>query len=102
MILTEGQINILKQEIITCLEREKEVQKIIIFGSFLNSDDPKDLDVAVFQDSRETYLPLAMKYRHKTRPIARRIPLDIFPVKVGNYNDPFLSEIEAGEVIYER
>lgn len=61
-----------------------------------------DLDVAVFQDSRETYLPLAMKYRYKTRLIARRIPLDIFPIKVGTYNDPFLSEIEAGEVIYER
>ncbi|OQY60374.1 MAG: hypothetical protein B6245_01655, partial [Desulfobacteraceae bacterium 4572_88] len=31
-----------------------------------------------------------------------KIPLDIFPVRSAACNDPFLSEIMCGEVIYER
>ncbi len=37
---------------------EKEVRKVVIFGSFLTRATPNDLDVAIFQDSDETYLPL--------------------------------------------
>ena len=37
--------------------------------------------VAVFQDSTEPYLPLALKYRRKTCAIAQRIALDILPLK---------------------
>ena len=43
-----------------------------------------------------------MKYRRKTREIARMIPMDILPVKAGAEGDTFLDEIENGEVIYER
>jgi len=28
-----------------------------IFGSFLDSENPDDIDVAIFQDSGEAYLP---------------------------------------------
>jgi hypothetical protein len=80
----------------------KEVQKIVVFGSFLHSDNPHDLDVAVFQDSAEPYLPLVLKYRQKTRSIARRIPLDILPLKPWTADDPFLAEMAKGEVVYER
>jgi hypothetical protein len=80
----------------------EEVQKIVVFGSFLHSDNPHDLDVAVFQDSTESYLPLALKYRQKTRSIARRIPLDILPLKSWTSDDPFLAEVAQGEVVYER
>lgn len=72
------------------------------FDSFVNSDDPYDMDVAVFQDSNEKYLPLAMKYRRKTRDIACIIPMDILPLKVGVQGEIFMDEIERGEVIYER
>jgi hypothetical protein len=65
-------------------------------------DDPHDLDVAVFQDSNEKYLPLAMKYRRKIRDVARIIPVDILPLKDGVEGDMFLDEVELGEVIYER
>ena len=51
---------------------------------------------------KEKYLPLALRYRKKTREIARTIPLDIFPLKVGVENGIFLDEIKQGEVIYER
>jgi hypothetical protein len=58
--------------------------------------------VAVFQDSTEPYLPLALKYRQNTRSIAQRIPLDILPLKSWTSDDPFLAEVAKGEVAYER
>ena len=102
MILTEKQKDELKKELVVCLKSDEEVRKIVVFGSFINSGDPIDLDVAVFQESDEAYLPLAMKYRRKTRAIAKKIPLDIFPVKSNAKNHTFLSEIDRGEVLYER
>jgi len=102
MRLNEQEKSTLKRELVHCLETEQEVQKIVIFGSFLHADNPHDLDVAVFQDSAEPYLPLALKYRRKTRAIAQRIALDILPLKFQAQDDPFLEEIAKGEVIYER
>ena len=99
---TEQKKQLVKQRLVSSLKTEGEVCRIVIFGSFVNSDDPHDLDVAVFQDSDEKYLPLAMKYRRTTRDIARMIPMDIIPLKAGVQPDMFLDEIDRGEVIYER
>ncbi|MDP6088333.1 MAG: hypothetical protein QGF68_20150 [Nitrospinota bacterium] len=60
------------------------------------------MDVAVFQDSQEAYLLLAMKYRRITSPLAHKIPLDIFPLRSGVSSDSFLREVERGETVYER
>ena len=90
------------RELVTSLRGEREVRRIVIFGSFLHSGSPNDLDVAVFQDSSEPYLSLAMKYRKKTRSIAQKIPVDIIPLKFGTGHSSFLTEIDRGEVIYER
>jgi len=92
----------LKNELKACLSPEKEVNRIIVFGSFLTSKNPNDIDVAVFQDSDEPYLSLAMKYRKLTRTIAQKIPLDIIPIRSNAPHTDFLAEIEAGELIYER
>ncbi len=101
-MLTAQQKTLLKQQLIHCPEGEKEIRRIVIFGSFLRSLDPHDLDIAVFQDSSEKYIPLAMKYRKKTRPVARIIPLDIIPLKAEARGEIFMDEIAQGEVIYER
>jgi len=101
-MLTQKQKDLLKRQLVGCLEGEKEVRKVVIFGSFLNSSDPHDLDVAVFQDSSEKYLPLAMKYRKKTRAIAHVIPLDIIPLRADAGSEVFMDEITQGEIIYER
>ncbi len=101
-MFTEQQKQSLKRKLVSLLENEREVCRIVIFGSFLSSKDPHDIDVAVFQDSDEKYLPLAMKYRKKTRAIARMIPLGILPLKAGIQGEVFIDEIEQGEVIYER
>jgi len=81
---------------------ESEVRRIVLFGSFVNSDKPHDLDVAVFQDSQEKYLPLALKYRRRLRTVSQRIPLDVIPLKVGIKDDPFVREVQEGETIFER
>lgn len=102
MRITLQQKNDLKRKLVSCLRNDNEIVKIVIFGSFVDSDNPHDIDVAVFQDSSEGYLPLAMKYRIKTEEIAKILPLDIFPLKSQTATDPFLAEIAKGEVIYER
>jgi len=101
-VLTQPQKDSLKRQLVSCLEGEKEVCKIVIFGSFVTSPDPHDLDVAILQDSNEKYLPLAMKYRKKTRAIARIIPVDIIPLKAEASSGIFMDEIAQGEIIYER
>lgn len=91
----------IKEKLKETLSKEKEVSKIVVFGSFLKSNQPNDIDVAVIQNSHDQYLNLSLKYRKLTREIARIIPLDIIPINE-NSNGIFLNEINYGEVIYER
>ena len=41
----------LKKEIAECLSESPEVQRVIVFFTFVTSNDPHDLDIAVFKDS---------------------------------------------------
>ncbi len=102
MVATVEQKDKIKADLAARLSREKEVCKVIVFGSFLTSTTPNDLDVAIFQDSDEPYLALAMKYRRLLRPIADQIPIDVIPVRPNAAGGQFLAEIHKGEVIFER
>jgi len=102
MTLSVHEKEALKRDLVSCLEGDREISRIIIFGSFITSGEPADMDVAIFQSSDEAYIPLAMKYRRKTRSVAHRIPLDIIPVRKDVMDSPFLREIESGETVYER
>ena len=102
MFATPQQKEKIKKDIAICLSRAQEVHKVVIFGSFLTSATPDDLDVAIFQDSDESYLPLAMKYRRLLRPIADQIPIDVIPVRPRGAHGQFLEEIQKGEIVYER
>ena len=90
-----------KNKIRDALCKEPEVQRIVLFGSFIRSESPNDIDVAVFQSSDLGYLSLSMKYRRMVREISKILPIDIFPVKMESQGS-FLDEIEDGETIYER
>ena len=92
----------LKEEIVAGLAQFPEVRRVIVFGSFVKSDDPHDMDIAVFQDSDESYYPLAMKYRRTLRSVAKKIPLDVIPIRQSPDERPFMQEIQRGEVLYER
>ncbi len=91
----------LLRDVARCLSAEPEVRKVYVFGSFLTSDDPNDLDIAVFSDSEAAYLPLAMRYRELTRDVAKRIALDIIPLRP-DASGTFMDRINEGTVIYER
>ena len=100
--MTQLAKNEIKQELRKLLEGQKEIERIMVFGSFLSSEDPQDLDVAIFQNSNLDYLTLAMKYRMLTRQLSEKLPLDIIPIRKNASGSAFLAEIEAGELIYER
>lgn len=102
MVATSQQKEMIKKDIAVLLSRASEVRKVVVFGSFLTSITPNDLDVAIFQDTDEPYLPLAMKYRRLLRPIADQIPIDVIPLRSDGVHGPFLEEIQKGEVVYER
>ena len=102
MNLTSQTREALKREIVACLSGFPEVRRIVVFGSFLHSNDPHDLDIAVFQDSGENYYPLAMKYRKPLRTVADKIPLDVIPIRPDPGQGAFMEEIRNGEVLYER
>lgn len=99
--MTGTQKRDLMQQIAQALQAAPEVSKVVVFGSFLSSDAPNDIDIAVFQQSDDAYLPLALKYRRMARPISTRLPLDIIPVRP-DASGRFMDEISKGQVIYER
>ena len=101
MTLSNSQKENIKTQIREKLSKEQEIQKIVLFGSFIHSSHPNDIDIAVFQNSNEKYLTLSLKYRKLTREISRILPVDIIPLKT-NAQGTFLNEIKAGEIIYER
>jgi predicted nucleotidyltransferase len=93
----------LKSELVAALIEDQQVEKIIIFGSFTKSTNPHDMDVAVFCDSQDDYLTLALALRRKLRSLARTIPIDLLPITMPY--DPasvFMQEINEGEVVYEK
>jgi len=92
----------IKKRIVEKLRFQEEIRKIVIFGSFLSDNNPNDIDVAVFQNSKENYLQLSLRYRKAVREISKRIPVDIIPILTNKSNDFVLNEIECGEVIFER
>jgi len=101
MKISKKQKEKIKAQIKNLLSNEQEIQKIIIFGSFVTSDTPNDIDIAVFQNSNDKYLPLSMKYRKLMRGMASIIPYDIIPIQP-DATGSFLKDIEAGEIIFER
>jgi len=93
----------LKRELVSTLEADEKIEKIVIFGSFTRSATPHDMDVAVFCNSEDDYLTLALALRKKLRNLSRSISIDLLPITIPY--DPasvFLQEINKGEVVYEK
>lgn len=92
----------IKSDITETLSREPEVDKIVLFGSFLKDDNPRDIDIAVFQSSDKDYLTLALKYRKLLRSISKHMPINIIPIKNESTDYFTIAEINDGEIIFER
>lgn len=102
MHMTPAAKNRIKNKVLEQLSSDKAIRKIVIFGSFVTSDDPEDIDLAIFSESDRDYLSQAMEYRKKLREIARQITVDVIPVKIPHEEVSFMQEINNGEVIYEK
>ena len=101
MVISLGQKELIKNRIKEQLSKEQEIQQIVLFGSFVRSSEPNDIDIAIFQNSTESYLTLALKYRKLMREIANMLPVDVIPLKI-SATGLFIKEIESGETIYEK
>jgi len=102
MTLTNEQKESFKSIIIDSLKNFKEINKIILFGSFVNSTNLNDIDIAVIQNSeKENYLSLSLKYRKSLKELAKKISIDILPIKIDSHGQ-FMNEINQGEIIYEK
>lgn len=101
MVISRAEKELIKNKIREQLSGQQEIEKIVLFGSFVRSNEPNDIDVAIFQNSTESYLSLALKYRKLMREIANMLPVDVIPLKT-SATGLFLDEIELGETIYEK
>ncbi len=101
LILKEPTKTEIREYIVEQLSQESEVEIIIIFGSFLKSNTPNDIDIAIFQNSCQTYLNLALKYRKLLRHLYLFFPIDVIPLRL-DAQGGFIDEIKGGEVIYEK
>jgi len=101
MKFSEKQKQNIKKHIKNVFSKEKEIQKIIIFGSFVISESPNDIDIAIFQNSDREYLSLSLKYRKLIRELINELPFDVIPLKM-NSTGSFLENIKSGEIIFER
>jgi uncharacterized protein len=102
MHMTPAAKNRIKNKVLEQLSSDKAIRKIVVFGSFVTSDDPEDIDLAIFSESDRDYLSQALEYRKKLREIARQISVDVIPVKIPHEEVSFMEEINNGEVIYEK
>jgi predicted nucleotidyltransferase len=93
----------IRRQLKSAFVNDSKVEKIIVFGSFVTSDTPHDLDLAVFCHSSDDYLTLALALRKKLRNISSIIPIDLVPIAMPY--DPsaaFMQQINKGEVVYEK
>jgi len=102
MYLTKADKNRIRKEVLKGLSFDRSIKKIVLFGSFVESNEPEDIDLAIFSESASDYLSLAMEYRRRLRGISREIPVDVIPIRISCENISFMEEITRGEVIYEK
>ena len=101
MTISTKRKELIKDRLRDKLSSEEEIEKILLFGSFIKSKNPRNVDVAIFQNSDQQYLPLALKYREMVKEIAEILPVGVLPMR-SSARDTFLDEFEGGEIIYEK
>ena len=94
--------NTITQYLVEAMKDDPEIRQIIVFGSFLRSEHPGDIDVAVRGTFQQGYLETAIRLRKKVRHIAKILPVDIVPIREDAPHNAFMQEITKGQVIYER
>ena len=57
MLLTPDDKTQIKRDVVMALRDESEIRKIVIFGSFTTSDNPNDIDIAIFRTAARSIFP---------------------------------------------
>ncbi len=70
----------IRRQLRTAFIDDGTIEKIVVFGSFITSESPNDLDLAVFCNSSDDYLTLSLALRKKLRDISSIIPIDLVPI----------------------
>ena len=90
----------IRQQLQSAFVDDSKVDKIIVFGLFVTSETPHDLDVAVFCNSSDDYLTLALALRKKLRNISSIIPIDLVPIAMPcDPSAAFMQEINKGRSV---
>lgn len=93
----------IRRQLRTAFIDDGTIEKIVILGSFITSESPNDLDLAVFCNSSDDYLTLSLALRKKLRDISSIIPIDLVPIAMPyGPSAAFMQEINCGEVVYEK
>jgi len=98
---TPAQKQQITRAIVEAIKDEPDIHKIIVFGSFLSSETPGDIDIAVLGQFPHGYLEAATRLRKKLRHVAKMLPVDIVPILEDAPPNQFVREIVQGEVLYE-
>lgn len=102
MHLNKAEKDRIKGEVLKGLSFDESIRKIIVFGSFVKSNEPRDLELAIISVSDKNYLSLALEYRRKLRGVAKETPIDLIPIRIPYEEIAFMKENNSGEVIYEK
>ena len=104
-------------EELLCILKKEEINKILIFGSYIEGNLHKDSDLDLLIVLENDYLPktyeermkLRLGIRKKIRSINKKIPIDLLIYTKPEYEiffknmNSFMREIHnTGKVIYER
>lgn len=57
-----------------------EVKKLILFGSFVESANPNEINLAIISEENLDYISKVAKYRKKIKDLSKKIPVQIFPL----------------------
>lgn len=85
------------------LASDPEIRSVRVFGSFLDGDDPQDVDLAVKTSSTSPWLEQALALKKRLRFLRLPLPVDILPMQEFPEDPhPLAKAIRNGKVLFER
>ncbi|NIM12064.1 MAG: nucleotidyltransferase domain-containing protein [Candidatus Aminicenantes bacterium] len=105
--------NAILEKIKTCLMEREEILFAYILGTFLNTDDFKDIDVAVYLDEEKIKtidvfdyeMDLSLELEDRVKPgetFERYVPIDIKVVNLDCAQVSFRYSVSKGSLLFSR
>lgn len=78
-----------------------EVKQLILFGSFVESNNLNEINIAIISEENLDYISKVKKYRQKIKDLSKKIPVQIFPL-LKSENSYLHDKIKHGITLYSR